>query len=81
MKPETKTLTTPPVSSPAHSPVARRNFLLGATLAGASAVAVVVTAGNPGESAETPAVEGQTAKPKGYHLTPHIAQYYETTKL
>lgn len=81
MKPHTKTATTAPVPGPAPSPVARRNFLLGATLAGAGAVAAVVTGGNAGESAETPAVEGKSAKPKGYHLTPHIAQYYETTKL
>lgn len=77
MKPETKTPTTASVPSP----VARRNFLLGATLASAGAVAAVVAGGNVGESAESLAVGGKTAKPKGYHLTPHIAQYYETTKL
>jgi hypothetical protein len=81
MKAETKTPTKASVPSPVPSPAARRNFLLGATLASAGAVAAVVTAGNSGESAETPVIEGKTAKPRGYHLTPHIAQYYETTKL
>lgn len=71
MKPESKTPT----------PAARRNFLLGATLASAGAVAAVVAGGGAAEVADTLAVENTPAKAKGYHLTPHIAQYYETTKL
>ena len=69
MKPESK------------MPTTRRNFLLGATLASAGAVAAVVTGSSVTETIETQAVDGKPAKPKGYHLTPHIAQYYETTKL
>ena len=62
-------------------PTTRRNFLLGATLASAGAVAAVVTGSSVSESTEAQAVESKPIKPKGYHLTPHIAQYYETTKL
>ncbi len=69
MKPESKMQTT------------RRNFLLGATLASAGAVAAVVTGSSVSESTDAQAVESKPIKPKGYHLTPHIAQYYETTKL
>ena len=69
MKPESK------------MPTTRRNFLLGATLASAGAVAAVVTGSSVTETIETQTVDGKPAKPKGYHLTPHIAQYYETTKL
>jgi hypothetical protein len=73
MKPESKT--------PMPTPATRRNFLLGASLAGAGAIAAVVARGNSTEIVETLTVENKPAKPKGYHVTPHIAQYYETTKL
>ena len=62
-------------------PTTRRNFLLGATLASAGAVAAVVTGSSVSESIDAQAVESKPIKPKGYHLTPHIAKYYETTKL
>lgn len=72
MKPESKM----------QIPNARRNFLLGATIASAGAVAAVVAGGSATEIVETPpSVDGKTSKPKGYHVTPHISQYYETTKL
>ena len=71
MKPESKT----------PMPTTRRNFLLGATLASAGAVAAVVAGGSVSETIDTQAVESKPTKPKGYHVTPHIAQYYETTKL
>ena len=73
MKPESKT--------PVSTPVARRKFLLGATLAGAGAVAAVVAGGNAAEVVTILTVENKPAKAKGYHVTPHISQYYETTKL
>ena len=73
MKPESKTPTTVPTT--------RRNFLLGATLASAGAVATVVAGGSTPEIMETLSRGGKPAKPKGYHVTPHITQYYETTKL
>jgi hypothetical protein len=73
MKPESKT--------PTPAPVARRNFLLGATLSGAGAIAAVVAGGSKTGIVETLAVASKPAKARGYHLTPHIAQYYETTKL
>ncbi|MEQ1517885.1 MAG: hypothetical protein ABL931_15505 [Usitatibacteraceae bacterium] len=77
MKPETKTSTTVPTPNP----LARRNFLLGATLAGTGAVAALVTGTPVVETADVLKGTGTAAKPKGYHVTPHIAQYYETTKL
>ena len=73
MKPESKT--------PMPTPATRRNFLLGATLAGAGAVAAVVAGGSAQDVGETLNVESKPSKPKGYHVTPHISQYYETTKL
>lgn len=58
----------------------RRNFLLGATLGSAGAVAAVVAGGGVQEVLE---VSGATAvkKPKGYHMTEHIQQYYDTTRI
>ena len=75
MKPESK------IPMPMQN--ARRNFLLGATIASAGAVAAVVAGGNATDIVETPNVnvDGKASKPKGYHVTPHISQYYETTKL
>ena len=63
------------------APATRRKFLLGATLAGAGAVAAVVAGGEATDVVETLTSETKSAKPKGYHVTPHISQYYETTKL
>ncbi len=62
-------------------PTTRRNFLLGATLASAGAVAAVVAGGSVTETIGVKTAENKPLKPKGYHVTPHIAQYYETTKL
>ena len=64
---------------PANPPSTRRNFLLGATIASAGAVAAVVSGGKTSEIVA--AVADKPVKTRGYHLTPHIAQYYETTKL
>ena len=77
MKPEPNT-TTPATTI---KPSARRGFLLGATLASAGAVAAVVASGNKTEIVGALGEERKPAKPKGYHVTPHISQYYETTKL
>ena len=61
----------------------RRNFLLGATLGTAGSVAAVVAGG--AKQALDVAVPGATAesgnKPKGYHVTAHISQYYDTTRM
>ena len=75
MKPESK------ASMPHPSQSTRRKFLLGATLASAGAIAAVVAGGNATDIVEAATTETKTAKPKGYHMTPHIAQYYETTKI
>ena len=71
MKPESKMPT----------PTTRRNFLLGATIASAGAVAAAVAGGSAADLALMPSVGDKPTKPKGYHVTPHITQYYETTKL
>lgn len=73
MKPESKT--------PTSAPATRRNFLLGATLTGAGVIAAAVASGSKTEIAETLTGVTKPVKTKGYHVTPHIAQYYETTKL
>lgn len=63
----------------------RRNFLLGATLGTAGAVAAVVTATTAAITpvAEVVAVTAAAApkKSKGYHVTAHIEQYYETARM
>ena len=77
MKPE-PSITTPATTT---KPSTRRSCLLGATLASAGAVAAVVAGGSTTEVVGALGVESKPAKPKGYHVTPHISQYYETTKL
>lgn len=61
----------------------RRNFLLGATFGTAGAVAAVVTkgAGEAIQVATAVPVAGEVKKVKGYHLSEHIAQYYDTTRI
>ena len=63
-------------------PSTRRNFLLGASVATAGAVAAVVTGTSVTKEAETVLADGTAVKKvKGYHVTPHIEQYYETTRM
>jgi nitrous oxide reductase len=65
-----------------NKPNTRRNFLLGATLGTAGAVAVAVAGSNTIEApAETLAAATDKKKPRGYHVTPHIEQYYDTTRM
>ena len=66
----------------------RRNFLLGTTLSAASAAvaAVAVAAGGAKakaaiEVAQDDAVDSGRKKIRGYHLSEHIAQYYDTTRI
>ncbi len=66
-----------PVEKPENK---RRNFLLGATLGSAGAVAAVVAGGGTAEILEVAAAPA-VKKPKGYHETPHILQYYDTTRI
>jgi Ubiquitinol-cytochrome C reductase Fe-S subunit TAT signal len=60
----------------------RRNFLLGATLGTAGVVAAAVTA-TVAPVAEVVAVTAavEPKKSKGYHVTAHIEQYYETARM
>ncbi len=60
----------------------RRNFLLGATLgtAGVVAAAVTATVAPVADLVEVSATP-ETKKSKGYHVTAHIEQYYETARM
>jgi len=70
-----------PTGKPAVAPTNnRRKFLLGATLGSAGAVAAVVAGGNVAEVL-APSAPAKDAEPKGYHVTAHIEQYYETTRI
>jgi nitrous oxide reductase len=64
------------------SPSKRRQFLVGATLGTAGAVAgaaALVTGQSPTTVVTALAPVKTTAS--GYHLSAHIQQYYDTTKL
>jgi len=72
-------LPTAPGAEPAPA-LKRRGLLLGAGAAGAAVLAVSTLPGTATEVAEV------IAKPlpdtaAGYRLTPHVLQYYETTKV
>ena len=67
-----------PVEKPENK---RRNFLLGATLGSAGAVAAVVAGGSAGVIEAVATADTKVKKPKGYHETPHILQYYDTTRI
>lgn len=58
----------------------RREFLKGAAVVGGAATLAVVAQG--ATAAEAPRVEQAMTPemPKGYHLTPHIEQYYEKAR-
>lgn len=61
----------------------RRNFLLGTTLGAVGAV-VAVVAGEVPEVMPVAALDAAASEPKkvrGYHLSEHIAQYYDTTRI
>lgn len=62
----------------------RRNFLLGTTLSAASAAVAAVAAGGSKAAVEVVqdyAADGGRKKIRGYHLSEHIAQYYDTTRI
>ena len=58
----------------------RRNFLKGAVLTGAAAAVAAATgsalAGTPAKTGAKPS----PASKRGYHVTPHIAEYYEKAR-
>ncbi len=67
---------------PGEKKPTRRNFLIAATLGTATAAAAIVTGETSADVEKKVAglAAGQT-ETTGYRVTPHIAQYYETTKL
>jgi hypothetical protein len=67
---------------PNETKPARRQFLIGATLGTAATAAVVITGKTQQQVTEDVANAALTSKEtSGYRLTPHIAQYYDTTKI
>jgi len=64
-----------------HTTGTRRQFLLGATLGSAGAVAAIVTGGGAKEVLQVAALAPEKKKVMGYHETDHIRRYYETTRL
>ena len=59
----------------------RRHFLLGATFGTAAATAAIVTGQSPADLVAQATPAAPNDEPTGYRMTPHIAQYYDTTKL
>lgn len=63
----------------------RRNFLYGAATAGAAAAAVVALAPTSSSTTDPAQPGGQPRalpeKGGGYHLSAHIRQYYQTTRI
>lgn len=70
------------ISTKPENKTNRRNFLLGATLgtAGVVAAAVTATVAPVAEVVEASA-KVEPKKSKGYHVTAHIEQYYETARM
>jgi hypothetical protein len=69
-----------PENKPEQQENNRRRFLVGATLGSAGAVAAAVVGGTATDVLDTTKVAA-VKKPKGYHETDHIRQYYETTRI
>jgi hypothetical protein len=63
-----------------NNTTSRRNFLLGATIGTAGAVAVAVTSGVSEVTATAESQSPAASKAKGYHVTAHIEHYYNTTR-
>lgn len=59
----------------------RRGFLKGAVALGGAATASVISQRvMAGEPVEEKSVKRSDDKPKGYHVTPHILDYYEKAR-
>lgn len=69
-----------PENKPEQQENNRRRFLVGATLGSAGAVAAAVVGGTATDVLDTAKVV-TVKKPRGYHETDHIRQYYETTRI
>ena len=66
------------------APAGRRGFLVGAGAAAGMAGAAAATFRRPAEPAADVVAEQAQKDPvqgKGYHETPHIRKYYDTTKV
>jgi nitrous oxide reductase len=60
--------------------IGRRQFLK-SVLIGSGAAAIAVASGGTNAAPETQApAAAPAAKPQGYHVTPHILEYYKTAQ-
>jgi nitrous oxide reductase len=60
----------------------RREFLKGALVGGGAAVVAVASGGAlaaPVDAKQTASAQPE-AQPQGYHVTPHILEYYKTAQ-
>ncbi|HEX7044140.1 MAG TPA: formate dehydrogenase [Burkholderiales bacterium] len=59
----------------------RREFLKGVLVGGGAAAVAIAGGGAMGapEDEKRPAAQSDN-RPKGYHVTPHIAEYYKTAQ-
>ena len=61
--------------------ISRRGFLKGVAVAGGAAAASVVVTETANAGASTGrAASKEKEQPKGYHVTPHILDYYEKAR-
>lgn len=58
----------------------RREFLKSMAAAGGAAALGTWSAGAAADTAQTPAVQGASAEPKGYRVTQHIRDYYRVAR-
>lgn len=59
----------------------RREFLKGAAVMGGAATLAVVARGGAAAAPQGSRVAAPPDKPKGYHVTPHIQQYYDKARM
>ena len=58
----------------------RRDFLKGMAAVGGAATVAAAAGGAIAGTAQEPEATPAQAKPKGYHLTPHIRAYYDKAR-
>ena len=64
---------------PDHGVASRRDFLRNSLTLSAGAATVALTANSVAAAAvDEPVEEAKTTASQGYHVTPHIADYYKT---
>ena len=70
------------IAKSSAAPVARRGLLIGAGVAGATAVVAGKLTASAPAATEVAAAAAVQADPKsGYRVTAHVQRYYQTTKV